>query len=98
MLLRLSKKFYEREAVFLAAYKFTNKCAVLIEPIENDYVGVFFETKAGCTSKDLKLICTNFCNEVLDQQVRLDLEKRFGDLRKLIVQHAFQPIEKLRVK
>jgi len=33
-----------------------------------------------------------FCNEVLDQQVRLDLEARYGNIRELIVRQAFSPV------
>jgi len=32
----------------------------------------------------------------VDQQLRLDLERRYGGLRQLIVQHAFSPLSHLK--
>lgn len=91
LLLKLSKEFYLREAVFASAYKFTDKCTILIEPVGEEHIGVFFESRTN-DSSDLDLIAKDFTNEVLDQQVRLDLEARNGRLRELIVRHAFTPI------
>lgn len=91
-LLKLSKKFYEKSAVMNAAYKFTHKCFILIEPLEEGYVGVWFKAKDGQDPGVIPDLLDDFCNEVLDQQVRLDLEKRYGSLRDAIVKHAFQPL------
>jgi His-Xaa-Ser system protein HxsD len=90
-LLKLSEKLYEKPAVMAAAYKFTDKCVILIEPVEEGYVGVFFQAKNNENPDMIPDIINDFCNEVLDQQVRLDLEKRYGGLRDTIVKHAFQP-------
>ena len=95
LLLKLSKQFYEKPAVMAAAYKFTNKCVISIEPLEQGYVGVWFQAKNNENSDIIPDLVNDFCNEVLDQQVRLDLEKRFGTLRDTIVKHAFQPIESI---
>jgi His-Xaa-Ser system protein HxsD len=91
-LLKLSKEFYEKSAVMNAAYKFTHKCFILIEPLEEGYVGVWFKAKDGQDPETIPDFLNDFCNEVLDQQVRLDLEKRYGTLRDAIVNHAFQPL------
>ena len=91
-LLKLSKQFYEKPAVMAAAYKFTHKCVILIEPLEEGYVGVWFKAKDGQDSEMIPALLDDFCNEVLDQQVRLDLEKRYGSLRDTIVNHAFRPL------
>ena len=39
-----------------------------------------------------------FSNEVIDQQLRLDLEKRYGQVRELIIKHAFSPLENLKAE
>ena len=96
LLLVLSKEFYEKEAVFASAYKFTNRCTILIEPIESNSVGVYF--KGNSDEYDLQKIAEEFCNEVLDQQLRLDIEKKYGNIRDLIVKQAFSPIENLKDK
>ena len=92
LLLKLSKQFYEKSAVTNAAYKFTDKCIILIKPLEEGYVGVWFKARDGQDSETIHNLLDDFCNEVLDQQVRLDLEKRYGSLRDSIVKHAFQPL------
>lgn len=37
--------------------------------------------------------CEKFKNDVLDQQIRIDLQKEFGSLRDTIVKYAFFPAE-----
>lgn len=96
LLLKLSKKVYEKEAIFAAAYKFTNHSAILIEPIEDTYVGVYFEPKENQTQDELKRVAFDFCNEVIDQQVRLDLEKRYGNIKEIIVKHSFSPLKSIK--
>lgn len=90
---KLAKAFYEREAVFHAAYKFQDRFYIRIEPVEEGYVGVWFERKEN-TEFDAEVALKEFCNEVLDQQVRLDLDKRYGTLREAIYEQAFRPIRK----
>ena len=92
LLLRLSKQFYEKSAVMNAVYKFTHKCFILVEPLEEGFVGVWFKAKDGQEPGTMSDLLHDFCNEVLDQQVRLDLEKRYGNLRDAILNHAFQPL------
>jgi len=92
-LLKLSKEFYEKDAVMRAAYKFTDKCTIRIEPIEDRYVGIWFKEKNSLCTGNLSEIANAYCNEVLDQQVQIDLEKSYGDLRNIIYRHAFLPFE-----
>lgn len=91
----LDKEIYEREAIMAAAYKITDLCTVLIRPSEEKDVEVIFEPKAEGTTQNLEKVLSEFCNEVLDQQIRLDLEKRYGKIRELVVRHAFSPIKDL---
>ncbi len=88
----LEKELYQKEAVFMAAHKFTKTFYIIIRNVDANHVGVYFQQK---TSNDnLEDVRLNFCNEVLDQQIRLDLEKAYGSLRNLIVKQAFSPISK----
>lgn len=93
MALVLAKEMYQKEAIFQAAYKFTDVCYIVIEPADYKHVGVYFQLKPDAGG-DLEVISLDFCNEVLDQQVRLDLERSYGTLRDLIVRQAFSPISK----
>lgn len=91
-LVKLRKAYYEQEAVMQASYKFTNACFIKIDAVEEGYVGIWFKAKPQLTINPELLLC-EFCNEVLDQQVRLDLEKRYGTIRDTIYQFAFSPLK-----
>lgn len=96
LLLVLSKEIYEKEAVLASAYKFTDRCTVLIQPIEHSTVGVYFKPKNDETEVELRGIAESFCNEVLDQQLRLEVRRSYGNIRDLIVQQAFSPLNNLK--
>jgi His-Xaa-Ser system protein HxsD len=53
---------------------------------------VIFESKASqlVTEEVVK----QFCNDLIDQQVRYNTEKQFGHIRDLIVEEAFKPVNK----
>jgi His-Xaa-Ser system protein HxsD len=95
--LRLSKRFYEKESVFTALYRFENRCVMQMEPVGESHIEVRFKNKVDGNLSEEALVALSgeFCNELIDQQVRRDLEKRFGRLRELIVEHAFSPIKNL---
>lgn len=88
----LKKEIYEKEAVLASAYKFTGKCIVLLDCIDENSLSVLFEAKDKCDGDSLKKLAGEFCNEILDQQLRLNLEKKYGSIRELIVKQAFAPI------
>jgi len=33
-------------------------------------------------------------NDLIDQQIRIDLQKEFGQLRNIIIEYAFSPVSK----
>lgn len=94
ILVSLRKEYYEKDAVFAAAHKLTERFAVLVESLDDNTVGVHLQPKKGITINEQELndAALDFCNEVLDQQVRLDIEKRYGHIREIIVKQAFSPI------
>lgn len=94
----VSKAFFEKDAVFAAAYKFTGRVSVGIEPESETRVRVSMRPLAGQKRVDLEEVAREFRNELIDEQLRLDLDKRFGGIRELIVRHAFSPLDDLREK
>ena len=94
--IKLSKKFFEKDAILFAADTFTDRCIIYINPVDNDCVGVTFKKKANLPI-DVSIIIDEFCNCVLNRQVRLDIEKKYGGIRDLIVEHAFKPIHDLKI-
>ena len=83
---------YATEAVAAAVYKYTNKFYIHQKTKENNLLEVVFESKdnQNVTEKVVK----QFCNDLIDQQVRYNTEKQFGHIRNLIVEEAFKPVNK----
>lgn len=85
---------YAKEVLTAAIYKFTHTFYVhqMIDQNSPSRVLIVFE------SKDENIINENipkqFCNELIDQQLRFDTEKKFGHIRDMIVKEAFKPINK----
>ncbi len=92
--IHLHKTFYEPEAIKNAAFGFTKHCYIFIKPYDMEENLVRFELKEGI-EVDLEFIAKEFCNAVLDHQIRLDLEKMNSKIKNLIVKQAFMPVEKL---
>ncbi len=72
----------------------SERFTVLIDSIDDRTVGVYLQSKLGVTTGEAELreAASEFCNEALDQQVRLDLERRYGSIREMIVKQAFSPV------
>jgi len=98
LLLTLAKEYFLREAVFAATHKFSGACCVEVFPVGEYEVGVWLTPKAGMPDQELLNIANSFSEELIDQQVRLDLEKRYGHIRELIVRHAFSPLDNLEAE
>jgi His-Xaa-Ser system protein HxsD len=94
----ISKAIYEKEAVFAATYALSGLCRNRVEPAQAGYVKVTLEFLDSCTDTDRAQVENRFMNELIDQQLRLDLEKRYGPIRRLIVQQAFAPLDNLKAE
>lgn len=82
---------YVKEALVAACYKFTDRFFVH-QQTEGDVVTVVFESKDGnVVSAE---VVKQFCNELIDQQVRFNTNQQFGRIRDLIVEEAFKPVNK----
>jgi His-Xaa-Ser system protein HxsD len=93
--LSIPKYLYEKEAVFAAAYRLTGKLSISIEPESATHIRVSMQRLPKYRKIDLAEAVQQFKNHLLDEQLRFDLEKRFGAIRELIVKQAFSPIENL---
>jgi His-Xaa-Ser system protein HxsD len=94
MLISLNNDYYEKLAIMSAAHEMTETFAVLVEPIDKNNTAVYFQPKKDIRIDGIKLkeAALDFCNKVLDQQLRLDIENRYGNLRDMIVKQAFVPV------
>lgn len=82
---------YSKESIVAACYKFTG-CFYVHQQSMNNNVEVVFEAKDGNAVTDV--VVKQFCNELIDQQVRYNTNQQFGHIRNLIVEEAFKPVNK----
>ena len=82
---------YTKESLVATCYKFTDLYYVH-QQREGDVVNVVFESKDGHAISET--IIKQFCNELIDQQIRFNTNQQFGHIRDLIVEEAFKPVTK----
>lgn len=82
---------YAKESLVAACYKYTDRFYIH-QQTDGDNIVVVFESKDGNTVSDS--IVKQFCNELIDQQVRYNTNQQFGHIRDLIVEEAFKPVNK----
>lgn len=86
-LLTLDGKVYALQAVQKAAYRFIDRCAVLIEcESDNIICRITVDQKFAETSG---AIVADFQKELIDQQLRLKIKDETADVRNLILALAF---------
>ena len=82
---------YAKEAVTATCYKYTDRCYVHQE-INDGLLVVTFQVKDNQPLSEET--AKQFCNDLIDQQLRVDTSKQFGHIRDLIVEEAFKPVNK----
>ena len=73
---------YTKESLVAACYKFTDRFYIH-QHMNGDNVNIVFESKNGNVVTDV--VVKQFCNELIDQQVRNDTNRQFGHIRDLVV-------------
>ena len=90
----VNTELYDKEAIVASAYKYSGRFYIYQNESESDpkIVDVFFESKehSAVTEADVK----DFCNDLIDQQIRIHTTRQFGHIRDLIVEEAFKPVKK----
>ena len=82
-------ELYAKESLVAAVYKYTDRFYIHQQSSDNKVI-VVFESKDGKAINDD--IIKQFCNELIDQQVRYNTNLQFGHIRDLIVEEAFKPV------
>ena len=82
---------YAKETLVAACYKFTDQF-YLHQQTESHAVKAVFESKDGNVVSPE--VVKQFCNELIDQQVRFNTNQQFGHIRDLIVEEAFKSVDK----
>jgi His-Xaa-Ser system protein HxsD len=87
--LLLNTSIYSMEAIKKTAYKFADRASIIITPDADSSVSVIFNFVGQNIKNDPKQIISDFCNELLDQDLREIIKGETDALRNLIIAHAF---------
>ena len=86
---------YAKEAITATLYKFSHLFYIpqSMDSNQNRVIAIF-ESKDNNIVDDK--IVKQFCNELVDQQLRYNTNVQFGHIRDLIVEEAFKPVNTKR--
>ena len=87
--LQLSEELYPLDAIYGAAYLFVDRCYVFLDRPADKQVQVRFRVKSDAPEADIEALAGEFCNEVLNQVVRLRVGESTRTLREYYLARAF---------
>jgi His-Xaa-Ser system protein HxsD len=88
--IKASREIYKKQAILATAYHFSAQAEFFVDVTDDDfYVHLISDDSSA------EVIAREFCSELIDQQLRIEINNRCGNIRDLIVRHAFAPIENL---
>ncbi len=87
--LLLSEDLYPLDAIYGAAYLFVDRCYLYFDRPADKQVQVRFRAKSDAGDTDLEAIAGEFCNELLNQVVRLQVGESTRTLREYYLARAF---------
>jgi His-Xaa-Ser system protein HxsD len=96
LIIKIDMSIYDKDAVLKTCYIFQDRCHTKVEPDTASVIKITLIPKKE--SSDLQLIEKQFCDELIDQQIRYENEMQFSDIRKMIVEQAFKPISYTKLK
>lgn len=88
----IDTSLYAKEVITATMYKFSHLFYIhqQTDISNNTLVNVIFESKGhSLVTEDIP---KQFCNELIDQQIRYNTNAQFGHIRDMIVQEAFKPV------
>ncbi len=90
---KVSTEIYSVEAINASCYKFSGDFYIHQE--QNKQESIVIVTLQSKDDKAInETVCKEFCNDLIDQQLRVTTNDRFGHIRDLIVEEAFKPVNK----
>jgi His-Xaa-Ser system protein HxsD len=87
--LEIDTTVYELSAIFRACYLFTDRCYLFLARCDEDPRWLVIALSSKSSEGDLSAAAGDFCNELVDQQLRETLTKETKPLREMIVAQAF---------
>ncbi len=89
----LCKKLYDKLAILNACYRNANKAYFKLDIADDAHVAVIIKFKREFPYTEVKNFIDEFSNDVIDQQIRLDLDARTFGIKKLIYEKAFSALK-----
>jgi His-Xaa-Ser system protein HxsD len=79
---------YSENAIFKAAYWFTDKHYVFLERADSGAIKIELRNKPG-SNADLATTCSEFCNSLVDFRVREIVNNETSGIRETLIKRAF---------
>ncbi len=82
---------YGKTAIFKTAYWYTDRCYLFLSKPDDapEIIRVEVRPKGTIDREELVRLCREFCNSLVDQQVRQDVITETGSIRDSLVKKAF---------
>lgn len=87
----IDKRLYSEEAIVQTCYKFTATHYIHQQTAMNNENNIVVTLEAKDVANETA--AKQFCNELIDQQVRYITGQKYGYIRDLIVEEAFKPVK-----
>jgi His-Xaa-Ser system protein HxsD len=87
--LSIDTRLYSLEAVKKTAYKFAAVTSIILQPKTDQVISVLFNFIGAHAQNDPERVISDFCNELLDQDLREIIRRETTPVRNLILAHAF---------
>lgn len=98
MRIRIDLRLYSKEALLAVMYNFSGQYDISQRICDDDsnYIEVSLSPKDLSPANDINEtnLSAEFERRLIDQQLRLNINKEFGHIRDLIVEEAFKPVSK----
>ncbi len=84
----IKSEIYPLNVIMKTAYNFTNNFYIFFDYVSEGCIQVQIKSKALLSDSELEKVVGEFFNELLNQNIRYDLENRTSNLRQLILGRA----------
>ena len=88
-ILVIDTQIYGLEAIKKTAYRFADVTSVIVQQRPDQKIAVVFNFDGVQRKADPDRIIADFCNELLDQDLREIIKRETTPVRNLILAHAF---------
>ncbi|MDD7022494.1 MAG: His-Xaa-Ser system protein HxsD [Aeromonadales bacterium] len=95
MNIKLNLKLYDKKSIVSACYKLSGKFNIISESATNniDIVEINIEPVDTSASYSESQIKEEFFRVLNNEELRENLDKKFGKIREMIVEEAFKPLK-----